>query len=134
MSRESIPTLHESMKNIAFNLVNSMHMCDIKYGTVVGVNPLRIKIDEQEALREESLVLTNMVRDHYVDIEVSLKTNNDNYMIPELGMINPDKLQLSRYTIKYYDPLISLEKPFMLNGDIGKDDAELILPVNPDEK
>lgn len=83
MSGESIPSLHESMKSIAFNLVNSMHMCDIKYGTVVGVNPLRIKIDEQEPLREESLVLTNMVRDHYVDMTVSMQTENDAFMIPD---------------------------------------------------
>ena len=67
-------------------------------------------------------------------LEYLLRFFYDNYMIPELGMINPDKLQLSKYTIKYYDPLISLEKPFMLNGDIGKIDAELVLPVNPDER
>lgn len=82
MSRESVPSLHESMKNIAFNLVNSMHICDIKFGTVVGVNPLRIKIDEQEPLREEALVLTNMVRDHYVDMTVSMQTENDAFMNP----------------------------------------------------
>lgn len=81
-NRERIPPLHESMKSIAFNLVNSMHICDIKYGTVVGVNPLRIKIDEQEPLREESLVLTNMVRDHYVDQTVSFQTENDAFMNP----------------------------------------------------
>ena len=81
-NRERIPPLHESMKSIAFNLVNSMHICDIKYGTVVGVNPLQIKIDEQEPLREESLVLTNMVRDHYVDQTVSFQTENDAFMKP----------------------------------------------------
>lgn len=83
MSRESIPPLHESIKKIAFNLINSMYMCDIKYGTVVGVNPLRIKIDEQEPLREESLVLSNMVKDHAVDITVSMKTVDDNYLKPD---------------------------------------------------
>lgn len=83
MSGEAIPSMHESIKKIASNLVNSMHICDIKFGTVVGVNPLRIKIDDQEPLREESLVLTNMVRDHYVDLTVSFQTENDMFLIKE---------------------------------------------------
>ena len=82
MSKESIPPLHESIKKIAFNLINSMYICDIRYGTVVGVNPLRIKIDEQEPLREESLILSNMVKDHPVDITVSMQTVDDAYMNP----------------------------------------------------
>lgn len=82
MSREAIPSMHESIKSIAFNLINSMQVCDIKFGTVVGVNPLQIKIDEQEALTEDWLVLSNMVKEHAVDITVSMQTQNDAFMNP----------------------------------------------------
>lgn len=69
-------------------------------------------------------------------LEYLLRYFYDEYMIPNLGMINPDNLQLSKGTIRYYDPLISTEKekPFMLSGDIGKVGAKLILPINPDSE
>lgn len=82
MSREAIPSMHESIKSIAFNLINSMQVCDIKFGTVVGVNPLQIKIDEQEPLTENWLILSNMVKEHAVDITVSMQTVDDAYMNP----------------------------------------------------
>ena len=60
----------------------------------------------------------------------------DEYMIPKFGLINPDNLQINKYAIKYYDPLISLEKekPFMISGDIGRKKTKLVLPVNPDSE
>ena len=78
--REATPSINDSIKMIALNLVNSMHLSDLKFGTVVDVNPLKIKIDEQEPLSEEWLVLSNAVKDHYVDVTVSMKTVDDNYL------------------------------------------------------
>ena len=40
----------------------------------------------------------------------------------------------TEYIIKYYDPLIPLESPFLLSGDIGKIGTILALLINPDEQ
>lgn len=81
--KETLPGINDSIKMIALNLIDSMHLSDLKFGTVVGVNPLKIKIDDQEPLSEEWLILSNMVRDHYVDCTVSMQTENDAFMVPD---------------------------------------------------
>lgn len=83
MSKETLPGINDSIKMIAFNLIDSMRLSDIKFGTVVGVSPLKIKIDEQEPLTEDWLILSNMVKDHDVDITVSMQTVEDDYLIPD---------------------------------------------------
>lgn len=82
MARESVPPLHESMKTIAYNLMQSMKLTDILYGTVSKASPLEIAVDQRFILTESFLVLSNMVKDHAVDITVSMKTEDDNYLVP----------------------------------------------------
>lgn len=79
----AVPSLNESIKMITTNLIHTMDMADIVFGTVVKESPLEIQIDQNFTLTEPFLILSNMVKDHEVDIQVSLKTNNDNYMIPD---------------------------------------------------
>lgn len=82
MSREALPSINESIKMITLNLMESMRLSDLKFGTVVSVDPLKIKIDDKEPLDENWLVLSNMVKDHYVDVTVSMQTENDAFMNP----------------------------------------------------
>ena len=57
----------------------------------------------------------------------------DNYMLPNYGLINPDLLQIDRYTVKYYKDLLYEEDVcFPLNPDLGK--GQLLLPINPDSE
>jgi hypothetical protein len=57
----------------------------------------------------------------------------DNYMIPNYGLINPDLMQINRYTVRYYKDLLHEEDTyFPLNPDLGR--GELLLPVNPDSE
>ena len=57
----------------------------------------------------------------------------DNYMLPNYGLINPDLLQIDRYTVRYYKDLLYEEDTyFPLNPDLGK--GQLLLPVNPDSE
>lgn len=66
-----------AIQRIALNAVNSGSPCDYCIGTVMSVDPLTIQIDQQEeALTEDFLVLTDLVRDFQVDITVSHKTEN----------------------------------------------------------
>lgn len=83
MVRQASPSLNESIKLIASNLINSMQPTDIFYGTVTKVNPLEIMIDQKLILPEAFLILSNMVKDHEVDLTVSFQTENDKFLVPD---------------------------------------------------
>lgn len=82
MAKQVAPSLNESMKLITGNMINSLRLTDLFFGTVISVSPLKIRIDQQHILEEPSLILSNMVKDHAVDITVSMQTVNDNYLVP----------------------------------------------------
>lgn len=83
MARQTSPSLNESMKLIVANMLNSIQPTDIFYGTVTGIEPLQITIDQKLILPESFLILSNMVKDHYVDLTVSFQTENDAFMVPD---------------------------------------------------
>lgn len=80
MVKVAAPTINESMKMISVNLLNSMRLTDIFFGTVISVSPLKIQIDQKHILEQPSLILSNAVKDHEVDITVSMMTVDDNYL------------------------------------------------------
>ena len=82
MARQTSPSLNESMKLIVANMLNSIQPTDIFYGTVTGVGPLQITINQKLVLPESFLILSNMVKDHYVDLTVSFQTENDKFLVP----------------------------------------------------
>lgn len=49
---------------------------DIVMGEVLTINPLTIKLEQQDILPQEFFLLTKAVTDHYVDIEVNHVTEN----------------------------------------------------------
>lgn len=83
MVRQASPSLNESIKLIVSNLINSMQLTDIFYGTVVSVEPLQIMIDQKLILPEQFLILSNMVKDHEVDLSVNFQTENDKFLVPD---------------------------------------------------
>lgn len=82
MVKLGAPTLNESIKLIVANYINAIKPTDILFGTVKEVSPLTIQIDQKHILTESFLVLSNLVKDHDVDITVSMKTVDDAYMNP----------------------------------------------------
>lgn len=80
MIERAAPTLNESMKMIAANLLNSMQPADVTFGVVTKVNPLEIMVNQKNILTEPFLVLTNAVKDHDVDMTISMTTVSDSYM------------------------------------------------------
>lgn len=83
MARLKAPNLVDTIKEIALNANQSSKPCNWVYGTVVSVNPLQIRIQSTIILTESFLVLSNLVKDHYVDMTVSMQTENDAFMIPD---------------------------------------------------
>lgn len=65
------PSIGQSIRKLASGVMKSSSPCDIMFGTVESVNPLSVKLTQNFILSEEFLILTNAVRDHSVDINVS---------------------------------------------------------------
>lgn len=75
--------LVKTLKKAALDAVKADKPVEVCFGNVVGTNPLKISVEQKLTLGEEQLVLTKAVKDHWVDIEVSHFTVNDNFMIPD---------------------------------------------------
>ena len=73
-------SINDIVKTLALDAVHTSQPMQCLFGTVTGVEPLRIKIDDYEYLQEDDLILSNLVKDHSVDITVSMKTVDDNYL------------------------------------------------------
>lgn len=83
MARQASPSLNESIKLIVGNYLNSIRPTDLFFGTVTSVVPLQISINEKHVLPESFLILSNMVKDHYVDMTVSFQTEEDAFLKPD---------------------------------------------------
>ena len=66
----------EIVKKVAEQVFESMKPTTIIYGTVETVSPLSVRIDQKKLLEAEDLILSHFLRDHYVDITVSHKTES----------------------------------------------------------
>ena len=72
MSRRLVQTLQQ----LAAQTEQAMKPCDYCLGVVESVSPLSIRIDQKDIVSEEFLILTDLVRDHQVDITVSHTTED----------------------------------------------------------
>ncbi len=69
------------IKGVVQQMMQGANLTDCVFGTVVKESPLEIKVDSfADVLEEDDLLLTNAVKDHFVDIEVAWKTVKDNYL------------------------------------------------------
>lgn len=66
--------LNSMIKELAKNAVKDGKPMELAYGLVESASPLTIKTSQKLPLEEEDLILTDMVRDHTVDITVSHET------------------------------------------------------------
>ena len=68
--------LREAIQRIAVSAIAAGSPSDYCIGIVETADPLSIRIEQQELLTEDFLLLTDMVRDYAVDITVSHTTEN----------------------------------------------------------
>lgn len=64
--------LIDIMKRAAMEADDSRQPCDLRFGTVTSVKPLKVKITNQFILPESLLVVPEHLTDH--DVKVSLKS------------------------------------------------------------
>ena len=68
------------MQDVANNIYTNNEPPDIEFGRVETINPLSIRVNQRLLLNEDELILTNLVKDFEVDIEVAHKTVNDDIL------------------------------------------------------
>lgn len=62
------------VKQAAIEAVKAYQIVELRFGTVISVSPLQIRIDQKAPLQEVQLILTRNVTDYEVDMTVSHKT------------------------------------------------------------
>lgn len=62
--------LGEVIKKLAMSSFQASKPTDIMFGDVISTSPLQIKINDKLVLDDDFLVLTNAVKDHYVDMTI----------------------------------------------------------------
>lgn len=75
--------LVRAIKMAAIDAVEADKPVEVCFGSVTSAEPLKIQVEQKLTLGAEQLVLTKAVTDHWVDIEVSHFTVEDDFMIPD---------------------------------------------------
>lgn len=70
--------LIEVIKKVALNAVEASKPTNALFGVVVSDSPLKISIDQKMTLDSDSLVLTNAVKEHTLEMTVDHATENTN--------------------------------------------------------
>ena len=72
-----MPTgLIDIMKRAALDATDNAQMCDLRYGTVISVNPLKVQVTNLFILPETLLVVPEHLTDHSVNVTIDWKTDN----------------------------------------------------------
>lgn len=62
--------LIEIIKRASLDALNNQQMADLRYGTVISVNPLKVQITNQFTLPNSLLVVPKHLTDYEVDITI----------------------------------------------------------------
>lgn len=87
--------LIELIKIAALEAIETNQMCDLRYGTVSSVSPLKVKVTSQFTIPQSLLVVPEHLTDH--DVSVTLD-NEDKTMRVKSALKIGDKVALLRKT------------------------------------
>lgn len=100
MIESAVPSINESMKMIALNLFDTLQPSDVFFGEVIKTNPLEIMIDQKNIIPAQYLVLTNMVKDHPVDMTISMQTEDETEHVHVGNLGAPTSATAHKHEIK----------------------------------
>ena len=66
--------LIDIVKRAALDAIHNEQMCDLRYGTVVSTNPLRVQITNLLTVPSSLLVVPEHLTDHKVSVTMNLET------------------------------------------------------------
>lgn len=69
--------LNDQIKKVALNAVIESEPSTFVYGTVIGIGPLKVQVDQKMILTKEFLMLTKNVTDYETEVEVDWETQEE---------------------------------------------------------
>ena len=74
----------EAIKLAALDALDRENMSDFCYGTVTGINPLRIMLEQKIELTEQFLSITQRVTDYEISGRISLQGSSEYSFLAEV--------------------------------------------------
>lgn len=68
--------LIDIMKRASMDAMDANQMCDLRFGTVVGVSPLKVQITNQFTIPESLLIVPKGLTDFTVSVSMDWSTNS----------------------------------------------------------
>ena len=87
--------LIDIIKRASMEAINNAQMCDLRFGTVTSVNPLKVQITNQFTLPQKLLIVPKHLTDYTVEVTLGVETTS--MTIKNALKIN-DKVALLRKT------------------------------------
>lgn len=87
------------IKRASLDAVDNAKMCDLRYGKVVGVSPLKVQITNQFTLPSSLLTVPQHLTDYSVSVNISDEENAEGepkYMVVHNALKIGDKVALLR--------------------------------------
>lgn len=97
--------LYQALQGLILQNVSDMHPSDYLLGTVESVSPLSIRISSKDVITSDFLILSDMVRDYQVDIEVNHQTEDSSGGSGDQAYASHHHAYAGRKTITVYNGL-----------------------------
>lgn len=97
------------IKTAALEVINSTKPTEVYFGTVRVLNPLTIDVEQKNSLIDKEnvdIVLTNNVKDHYVDITVNHNTEPETCTVGHKHKYSGRKKILMHYGLQVGEKVI----------------------------
>lgn len=97
------------IKKAALDVINATKPTEVYFGTVKAINPLTIDVEQKNSLVDKEnvdIVLTNNVKDHYVDITVNHTTENTTCSVSHNHKYSGRKKILMHYGLQVGEKVI----------------------------
>lgn len=110
-----LSNLIEVIKKAALDAVEANKPVNTLFGVVINVSPLQISIDQKMTLDSDSLLLTNTVKDHTVEMTVDHLTENT-----QVGNSSHNHAYKGRKQFTVHNGLVVGEKVILLRMQGGQ--------------
>ena len=113
--------LIEIIKRSALEAVESKKPTDLRYGTVISVSPLKVKVTNQFVLPDSMLIVPESLTDHDVEVSTTFTTKNKSGGIEEESFASHNHdVQLTKHTVTIHNALKVGDKVVLLRQAGGQ--------------
>ena len=99
--------LIEVMKRAALDAIQNAQMCDLRFGKVVSVSPLKVQVTSQFTIPESLLIVPEHLTDYKVEVQIDWTTGNAD---SHTHAVNGTKTMTIKNALKVGDKVALLRK------------------------